>query len=98
MGCGIYFPVDYELQQVVQQAEDEDDEEDPVNNDSAGSNDEDEEEEQDFEEELEDDDDYLDPRLGQARQPNTKGVIVEVRFCAWTTNPDLTHTHKQSSL
>lgn len=81
MGCGIYFPVDYEPQQVVLQAEEEEDEDDPVNNDSAGSDDEDEEDDDDDLEDEHEEEDYIDPQLRQGRRPNTKGVVVEVRFC-----------------
>ena len=90
MGCGIYFPVDYELQQVVLQAEEEEEEEDPVNNDSAGSNDEDEEDDDDDLEDEHEEEDYIDPRLRQGRRPNTKGVVVEVRFCVWKETGCLT--------
>ena len=77
MGCGIWFPVDYEEQQEELHADDEDDD-DPVNNDtdSVGSYYSDDDDSDD----LYDDEWEADGRgLRAARLPDDKkAVIVEV--------------------
>ena len=74
MGCGIYFPLDYNDQMKAQEEDDDDEEEDPVNNDSGDSNPEEEEDED------EDGDEYFEERPRQAEGPAQKGVVVEVRL------------------
>lgn len=76
MGCGIFFPLDYQEQLGALQAQEEDDEEDPVNNDLGGYNEEDDEVDVD----REDDTDEEDYQGGQPRPGDGKSIMVDVFF------------------
>lgn len=75
MGCGIWFPVDYEEQQEEMQGEEEEENnDDPVNNDSSGFSSEDE---------TEDDEEWLErepPGRGRKPPDERAPIIVEVFF------------------